>query len=359
MAEFVPDAAITCRDHPIGCIGAGMIVAECHLPAYAKAGFEVVAIASRHEANARQLAERYGIGRVFATPHALIGESGAAVIDIAVPPSAQPELIRLALRTPHVRAVLAQKPLALDLATALQLRDEAARSGKIVAVNQNMRHDQAMRVAKQLVDRGALGEVVLAQIDMHAIPHWQSFLEGYDRLTIANMAIHHLDIMRYLLGEPIEITTQARSDPRTTFAHRDGITLSTLRFPSGAMGVTLEDVWSGRRAPSFANDQHIAWRITGTEGLAKGTIGWPKGEASTLTYASMRETDGAWVSPQWQTRWFPDAFAGVMGEVQAAIATGEEPSLSIADNVRTMALVEAAYRSLEERRPVPLAEFAV
>jgi predicted dehydrogenase len=39
------------------------------------------------------------------------------------------------------------------------------------------------------------------------------------------------------------------------------------------------------------------------------------------------------------------------------VKTGEPPLLSAADNVRTMALVEAAYRSLTEKRAVRLAEF--
>ena len=41
---FEPDPQIRCRDYAIGCIGAGMIMAECHLAAYAEAGFKVTAI---------------------------------------------------------------------------------------------------------------------------------------------------------------------------------------------------------------------------------------------------------------------------------------------------------------------------
>ena len=44
---FRPDPEIRVRDYRIGCIGAGMIMAECHLAAYKEAGFPVVAIASR------------------------------------------------------------------------------------------------------------------------------------------------------------------------------------------------------------------------------------------------------------------------------------------------------------------------
>lgn len=349
-----PDPEIRSRDYRIGAVGAGMIMAECHLEAYRQAGFPVVAIASRTKSRAAEVAGRYGIPTVHDTPEALIEDADVDIVDIAYPPHLQPALIRHALAQPHVKGILAQKPLALSLDEARALRDEAKAAGKILSVNQNMRYDQSMRVLKQLLDRGALGQPVFAQIDMHAIPHWQGFLQGYDRLTLSNMSVHHLDALRYLFGDPAEVTTVTRSDPRTEFAHRDGIVTTILRFRSGLLALSLEDVWSGPRAEGYADDQHITWRVEGTEGVAKGTIGWPTGAASTLSYASRTETGGAWVSPEWDTMWFPHAFIGVMEQLQYAIREGEPPALSVADNVRTMALVEAAYRSIDEGRTVAL-----
>ena len=121
---------------------------------------------------------RWGIPKVHATPEALIADPSIEVLDIAYPPDQQPALIYAALKQPHIKAILAQKPLALTLADAIALRDAAAKAGKVLSVNQNMRYDQSMRVLKQILDRGDLGEVVFAQIDMHAIPHWQGFLAG-------------------------------------------------------------------------------------------------------------------------------------------------------------------------------------
>ena len=46
--------------------------------------------------------------------------------------------------------------------------------------------------------------------------------------------------------------------------------------------------------------------------------------------------------------WFPHAFIGVMEQLQYALKTGDAPALSVADNVKTMALVEAGYRSIDE-----------
>jgi predicted dehydrogenase len=302
------------------------------------------------------VAKRWGIPAVHDTPEALIEDPRVEIIDLAFPPDQQPMLIRHALKQPHIKAILAQKPLALSLDEAIKLRDEAAKAGKIISVNQNMRYDQSMRVLKQLLEGGDLGEIVFAQIDMHAIPHWQTFLEDYDRLTLANMSVHHLDVLRFLFGEPEEITTLTRKDPRTKFAHSDGITVSTLKFSSGVLAVSLEDVWSGPRQEGYKDDQHIAWRVEGTQGVARGTIGWPTGVASTLEYASAKTTNGEWVAPKWDTMWFPHAFIGVMEQLQHAVKTGEPPALSIADNVKTMALVEAAYRSIDQKRAVKLAD---
>ena len=356
---FAPDVKVRAKEFRIGCIGAGMIMAECHLAAYKEAGFPVVAIASRTKANAQKVADRWGIPTVHDTPEKLIEDAQVEIIDLAFPPDQQPALIRHALQQPHVKAILAQKPLALSLDEAKALRDEAKGAGKILSVNQNMRYDQSMRVLKQIIDQGALGEIVFAQIDMHAIPHWQGFLEEYERLTLSNMSVHHLDALRFLFGDPDEITTLTRKDPRTTFDHSDGIVVSTLRFPSGVLALSLEDVWSGPRQEGYKDDQHITWRVEGTLGTAKGTIGWPTGAASTLSYASARTTGGEWVSPSWETMWFPHAFIGVMEQLQHALKSGEAPALTVADNVKTMALIEAGYRSITERRTVRLSEIAI
>ena len=355
---FHPDPQVRVRDLKIGCIGAGMIMAECHLAAYKEAGFTVAAIASRTKAKAEAVATRWGIPKVHNTPEALIVDPSIEVLDIAYPPDQQPALILAALKQPHIKAILAQKPLALTLADAIALRDAAAKAGKVLSVNENMRYDQSMRVLKEILDGGDLGEIVFAQIDMHAIPHWQGFLAGYDRLTLANMSVHHLDVLRFLFGQPVEIATQTRTDPRTTFEHTDGITVSTLRFASGVLAVSLEDVWSGPRAEGYENDQHITFRVEGTLGVAKGTIGWPTGAASTLTYASQKTTKGKWVTPTWETMWFPHAFVGVMEQLQYAVKTGTPPALSVADNVQTVALIEAGYRSMTEGRTVKLSEIS-
>ena len=79
---------------PIGCIGSGFIMADCHLVAYRKAGFNPVAIASRTPAHARAVAERHGLDGV-STPTRRCSPTGKVeVVDVAVPPDVQLDVIR-------------------------------------------------------------------------------------------------------------------------------------------------------------------------------------------------------------------------------------------------------------------------
>src|SRR5262249_58538671 len=104
-------------------------------------------------------------------------------------------------------------------------------------------------------------------------------------------------------------------------------------------------------------DIYIKWRIEGLNGLAIGTIGWcqnPHTTPSTISYAS--RGDAGFQSPAWSESWFPDAFAGTMGQLLIALETNTEPKISGRDNLKTMALVDAAYLSAAEHRAVQPAE---
>src|SRR5262245_15333913 len=183
------------KDWRIGCIGSGFIMRDCHLLAYRNAGFNPVAIASRNTATAREVTAQHGIAKVHDTIENLLADSSIEILDVAVPPDAQPAIIRRAvdLGKGRLRGILAQKPLALSLTDARDLVKRCADAGIVFAVNQNMRFDQSVRAAKDILNRGWIGEPVFASIDMRAIPHWMPWAEGLPSLSTFVMSIHHLD----------------------------------------------------------------------------------------------------------------------------------------------------------------------
>jgi predicted dehydrogenase len=339
----------------IGCIGAGFIMADCHLVAYRSAGLNPVAIASRRVETAREVAVRHAIRTVCESYQQMLAEEHVEVLDIAVPPDQLLGVIKDVVRHRHIRGILAQKPLGVNCAQASQIVALCRDAGITLCVNQNMRYDQSVRACEGLLRRGEFGEPVLTTIDMRAIPHWMPWQERQGWMTCRIMSIHHLDTMRFWFGNPTRVFASFRTDPRTSFPHRDGIGLYILEYDSGLRCMICDDVWTGPAREGAAEDIGITYRIEGTQGLAKGTIGWPsypERTPSTIDYTTT--STGRWHRPRWDEVWFPDAFLGPMAELLVALEQGAEPAMSGEDNLKTMALIDACYRSAAEHRAVEL-----
>jgi predicted dehydrogenase len=335
----------------IGAVGAGFSMADVQLAAYAKAGFDIVAIASRTRSRAQEAADRWGIPTVHEGWRELLADERVELLDVALPPHCQPEIIEAAAASGHIRGILAQKPFALSLAEADRSVRACAAAGVALVVNQNMRFDQSMQALKTLLDRGYLGTPVVSQITMHACTYWQPFVRQYERTAILNMSVHHLDVFRHLFGDPVRVQASARSDPGLDFDHQDGIAIYVLEYADGLRAVGIDNCFS-------TVDQGVDWRVDGTAGVAKGRFGWtelPQSRPSTIDFYTQL-VPGYWFQPRWTECWFPDAFEGPMRELMYAVETGGEPMCSGADNLKTMALVEAAYRSLSEKRVVDVEE---
>lgn len=341
----------------IGVLGSGFIVSACHLVAYRKAGFNPVAIASRTRANAEKVARQHRIPTVYDTCEQLLDDPSIEVLDIGVPPDSQVAWIEKACRRGTAKGILAQKPLGMNYREALRAVRACEKAGIVLAVNQNMRYDQSVRACKTLLERRVIGAPVLATIDMRGIPHWQPWQKKLGWVTLRIMSIHHLDTFRYWFGNPERIFCSVRPDPRTKFKHEDGICTYTLEYANGLRCVAIDDTWTGPAREGCPGDIGIRWRVEGLDGLAIGDIGWckdPYTTPSTLRYAT--KGDRKFQQPRWKESWFPDAFAGTMAQLLVALETGMTPSISGRDNLKTMALVDAAYRSAKEHRAVKISE---
>jgi len=345
------------KDWRIGCVGSGFIMSDCHLAAYRKAGFNPVAIASRTKKNAAQCAGQHDIATVCDSISQLLDDASIEVLDLAVPPHKQLEVIKAACARGTAKGILAQKPLGANYAEAVEAVEVCESAGIVLAVNQNMRYDQSVRAGKTLLENGTIGEPVLATIDMRGIPHWKPWIESQGWVTLRIMSIHHIDTFRYWFGNPERIYCSTRTDPRTTIPHTDGIASYILEYKNGMRAIAIDDTWTGPAREGAPADIGIQWRIEGMNGLAIGDIGWchdPYTTPSTIRYAT--KGDEKFHTPSWEESWFPDAFIGTMAQLLIALETGEPPAISGKDNLDTMALVDAAYLSAETHRAVSLDE---
>jgi predicted dehydrogenase len=345
-------------DFRIGCIGAGFIMRDCHLVAYRDAGFNPQAITSLIFEESNAIAVRHNIPKVYESWQELIEDPEIEIVDIAIPPDAQLGVIKeIVKQNNHIKGVLCQKPLAMNLQEAKQIVELCKDAGIKLGVNSNMRYDQSIRALKTILNQGFLGEPVLATIEMRAIPHWQEFLKKYDHIEILNMGIHHIDTFRYLFGDPERITALTRHDPRTKFIHIDGISQYTFQYSNGFMATSLDDVWAWP-GEGAEKDIYIKWRVEGLDGIAQGTIGWPKypeRAPSTIEYTS-KQFPGKWIRPKWNKVWFPDAFQGTMAQLLVAVENNSEPEINGRDNLTTMAAIDACYQSIKEQKTIYLTD---
>ena len=309
------------KDFRIGAVGAGFIMRDVHLVAYRDAGYNVVAIASAHPESSRAVADRHAIPGVYDTYQQLLADDSIEVLDIAVPPHVQPEVIRAALRhAGHISGILAQKPLAVTYKEARELVRQCEEAGITLAVNQNMRYDQSIRALKSVLDRDYLGEPGPRHHRDAGHPALDALVPP---VRTADAADHEHPSPGFASAIYSAIRNRSMQAPAQTRERSSSTATAScctiLEYANGLRAAAWDDVWAGPAREGAASDIYIKWRVEGTEGMAQGTIGWPgypNATPSTIQFTTAREP-GVWFSPQWKEVWFPDAFRGTMGMLLA------------------------------------------
>jgi len=329
---------------PVGVVGAGAITRHAHLPAYRQAGVPVAAITDLDENRARALADEFGIPRVM-TLDEMLADDEIAVLDVAVFPEAQPDIVERALAAG--KHVLAQKPLAPESGRGEQLVEAADAAGRSLVVNQQMRYGEGMAAARAMVDAGWIGEVTAMYVSVDIVTDWSAWpwLVESPRLDLMYHSIHYFDTVRAVLGDPVDVTC-ARGRRPGQLATGETRTITTMTFGSGALAnvrVNHENI---------TGDQAAEFRIDGSEGSIRGTIGllydYPDGRPDTLEVNSRVVPTDGWLPYPVTTRWIPDAFAGPMRALLREVAGIEPAPTTAADALQTLRLVERAYAASGE-----------
>jgi predicted dehydrogenase len=344
IAEFARLEIPTAHRLPIAIIGAGGIVDGAHLPAYKKAGLEVVGITDTDLDKARDVANRYGIPKVYADIDELLADSVVKVVDIAVPSVAQPDIFaRVAKVKKHI---LAQKPLAPSVGQGKLMADLVDANQIVAGVNQQLRFEEGVAAAHKMVELGWIGTVTSMSITVNLITPWEMWpwAKDLDRLEVMLHSIHYHDLIRWFLGDPHTLFCAA-GRTKGQFPKGETRTISTALYESGVTSVVHAN------HVNRGGDNSAEYRIDGDQGSIRGTLGllydYPNGRVDTLEVNSLRLPTDGWMPYPVTTRWFPDAFIGTMGSVLAGIATGAPLRCSVRDNVQTLRLVDALYRSMD------------
>jgi len=348
LAPIAAEAAIEVpaqHRRGIAVVGAGAIVDVAHLPAYRQLNLEVRGVYDTDHERAKDVAGRHGLDRVYGSLDELLADEAVEVVDVAVVPWAQPDVVRAGVAAG--KHLLCQKPFAPDLNIGRELVSSAEATGRCVAVNQQLRWDEGIAAARAMVRAGWIGTPTTMSFTVDISTDWSAWewLVRSERLDLMYHSIHYLDAVRSILGDP-ERVFGAASRRTGQVATGETRTISTLLYADGARAVLHVN------HENLGGDQRAEFRIDGTEGAIRGTLGllydYPHGRPDTLeVFSRVLPTDG-WLAYPVTQRWIPWAFGGPMASLLAWIAGGPQSPTAARDNLRTLALVDALYRSIDE-----------
>ena len=336
--------------YPVIIVGAGGIVRDAHLPAYAKAALPVWGVVDQDAEKARALATENGIGHAFGDLREALASSPAnAVFDVATPASAFPEILSALPEGAHV---LLQKPMGENLGQAREILGICHARNLFAAVNCQLRYAPFVTKARDLIDAGTVGDLLDLEMRLNVYTPWGlfPFLEGLPRVEMLYHSVHYVDLIRSFFGEPRSV--MARTVPHPALEK-----LASVR------STLILDYPNPLRAQITANHNHdfgprhqesyLKWE--GTRGAIKARIGllmnYPTGTEDVFEYRDSTGDEADWQRLDLDGSWFPDAFVGTMAALQehkAAIDAGEAPTpmpCSADDVLQTMACLEAAYES--------------
>jgi predicted dehydrogenase len=336
------------RSLPIIIIGAGGIVGDAHLPAYRKAGFDVIGITNRTREKAEKLAKQFDIPKVYDTVANAVSDAPAdTVYDITVMPE---QFVDILEQLPDGCGVLIQKPMGDHFSQSLEILNICNRKNMAAAINCQLRFAPYVAAARYLISNGFLGELYDMEIRVTVNTPWELFphVMIHPRLEIQYHSIHYIDLIRSFLGEPATVMAKTLKHPAKSLSS----SRTTILFDYGdAMHAVINTNHDHAFGPEN-QESFIKWE--GTRGAIKAKMGllmdYPHGVPDKFEYCLL--ADGK--EPQWKTvalegSWFPDAFIGTMSSVMR-YKLGETDVLptSVNDVIKTMAVVESAYRASDK-----------
>ena len=320
----------------IGIVGAGG-VSKLHLTGMARHPDEVAAVAlvdPDEEARTARAAE-LGIEATYPTVEEMIAAGG---LDAAI--ICTPTQIRSAVVTPLIDAgipILCEKPFSETYAEAVEM-ERLAREKKVpIAINQNFRRHFSFAQARELLESGTLGKPLHLTQMVKGLRRDQGWRLSRDRYVMSIMSNHWFDGYRWILGEePTSVYCCGVNSPATDGGKDTGISV-VLRFPNGVVANLSESFSSYARSSCCSLD------------CEQGTLLMDYGKLQHYTSPSesteiLNPCDKA------------DATYWVLADLLSAARDGREPETSASDNLKTMQIMEAAYKSLETGQPVELKE---
>jgi predicted dehydrogenase len=315
-------------------------------------GASIVAICDRDPKRLQLLGDQFGIERRYTDAAELFAKEKLDFVDIATTVASHRPLVKMAAanRVP----VICQKPFAPDLSDAKAMVAACAKAGVPLMVHENFRWQSPIQAVKRAIDSGAIGRPFFGRISFRSgydVFSGQPYLATGKRFIIEDLGIHILDIARFLLGDVTSLTARtARINP--DIAGEDVATM-LMDHEGGATSV-VDSSYATRLAVEPFPETIV--EIDGSE----GTIRLEQGYRLTVTGRSGTSVSDVsppvlpWASRPWHN--IQESVVAIQQHWVDCLKNGRDADTSGADNLKTLALVEATYQGAASREPVVIAD---
>ncbi|MFI3045507.1 Gfo/Idh/MocA family protein [Pseudomonas coronafaciens] len=266
----------------IGLIGTGFM-GRAHALAFGSANaalelparIRLAALADADSARAEHCAQAWGFDRSHADWQQLIDDPQVHIVAITTPNHLHFPMAMAAIAAG--KAVYCEKPLAVSLAEANEMRLSAKAAGVVTQVGYNYQHNPVIGLAREMIEAGELGDIVSFQGEFsedfmgNPTSPWSWRCEpAHAGGALADLGSHLLAMARYLMGDVEAVCADAStvhrqrpaslgsSEMRTIAV--DDQTHALLRFANGARG-TFSSSWL-----KHGYKNHLSFEISGTQG---------------------------------------------------------------------------------------------
>lgn len=331
-------------------VGAGNI-AYRHAAACRETGADLVAVADVRREAADALADRFGVGPRYTDLEAMLSKEQADVAVVATWGASHAESVERLARSGRVRAILCEKPLAINAAQAQAMAHVAAEHGVLLAEAFRLRHQPIHHRAIEIIRSGRIGEVVhvrnammmpVRPADRDPARNWRfnKAVGGGVTYDIGCYCINHL---RWALdAEPETVYASGRWGPTGVDEHVVGV----ATFPDGRTAEWCVSWQAGR--------SHAA-EVLGTQGGLRIQNAWGDGPGTATTleiFDLQRNSEVETFAPL-------DQFTLQLAHLRDCLANGTPHRLPPENSIAQMRVIDAVYASLAAGGPVRVQSPAV
>lgn len=315
-------------------------------------GVEIVALCDRDMERLESTAARFGVTKTYADANALLAGENLDFVDIATTVPSHRQLVEAASAAGV--NMICQKPFASGIVDARAMVAAAEQAEKTLMVHENFRWQSAIRKVLETVQAGRIGEPFFSRFSFRSaydVFAAQPYLATGERFIIEDLGIHILDIARAFFGDVDRIAATTK----TVNPNIAGEDVATMMLDhAGGVTSIVDCSYATRRRPETFPETLL--EINGDTGTLRLKAGYQM-VIEDLENSELQDLSPPllpWAERPWHN--IQESVLTIQQHYADCLRFGKVPETSGEDNIKTLALVEAAYLSAREKRTVLLSE---